>query len=147
MTIPERNFKMLAKLIDVEFIRDNRFDAARSKVPGYMDLHIDYLHGNELAALIALSHYYKVNGDMVSDPDMEVHVNFVDKTVVALTYQDTFGYRAVALADPPRRARVQRELNSFLATWLRNLVSQGHGIDAATIRTADSHRVVQAHEG
>ena len=92
----EKLYKALERVVDLDAVRENRFDAAKSKVAGFMDLNFDYLHGNELSARIALSHYYRQNGDMIADPDMEILVRFDRKEAEALTFQDIFGYSRIS---------------------------------------------------
>ena len=86
------------------------------KASGFMDLHVDVLGDETGARRIALSHYYKQNGDMVPDPDMELLVNADKQTVVAQSFQTAMIYQ---------RAR-STELDHFLSQWLNNLKAQGH---------------------
>jgi len=44
----------------------------------------------------------------------------------ALTYQDFFGYRRVYPEPGQVDLQAKKELNSFLNTWLSNLLTQGH---------------------
>ena len=90
MTRNQRNFKALQKVVDLEAVQRCAFDCGRSRVPGYMDLHFDYLYGNDVAAVVALSHYYRQNGDSIADPDMELRISFAKGTVEALAFQDSF---------------------------------------------------------
>jgi hypothetical protein len=101
---------------------------------GLMDLHFDYLgkdkNGNYL---IALSHYFKQNGDMVADPDMQIRILPGMQAAEAMTFQDQFGCQVVypdrgdgkEYVDPQRK----KELNKFLNQWLTNIIRQGHRID------------------
>lgn len=101
---------------------------------GFMDLHYDFLgkdkNGNYL---IALSHYFKQNGDSVPDPDMEIRISPEMKIAEAMTFQDQFRYKEVYLdkADGKEYVDLRRkkELNSFLNHWLTNIIQQGHKID------------------
>jgi len=77
---------------------------------------------------IALAHYYKQNGDMMADPDMEIRIFPELQMAEALTYQqDGLGLYQVVYPEPgkvyPRR---KRDLNQFLNQWLRNAIDQGH---------------------
>ncbi len=103
-------------------------EAGKSKVEGYMDLGLDVLHRSPERLLIALHHYYRhPSGDMIADPDMEIVVFPKLERAMALTYQDCFGFRAVEHGGSTDK-RCQRDLNSFLSQWLRNLIAQGHYI-------------------
>lgn len=96
---------------------------------GYMDLNVDILHKTAKYTDVALSHYYKHPcGDMIADPDMAIRV-WNHGAVEALSYQDTFGYRRVyddAEDGTVVYPVVKKSLNSFLNTWLSNLIEQGH---------------------
>ena len=129
MNVNKQNFKRLAKIIDLDAIREQRFDSAVSKSGAYMDLHYDYLYGSDLTATIALHHSYRVNGDSVPDPDMEFRVHFEHKTVRAMTYQDSFGYQDVVRSNGSIDTALQRKLDRFAALWLKNLHDQGHRLD------------------
>jgi len=93
---------------------------AKLSASGFMDLHVDILHKNGDVWRISLAHNYKAGGDVIPDPDMEVTVDFDNKTAQAETYQDTYVYR---VADD---AKSRKELNEFLVLWLSNLIEQGH---------------------
>ena len=56
-----------------------------------MDLNVDVLSKNRFS----LAHNYIQNGDVMSDPDMEIEVNFEMQTAEASAYQDYYGYQAV----------------------------------------------------
>ncbi len=101
----------------------------KSVVKGYMDLNLDILQRKPERIIIALSHYYKQNGDMIADPDMEVAVYPQRQTTEALTYQDCYSYRRVYGEDNATTdVRAKRDLNQFLSQWLSNLIAQGHRI-------------------
>lgn len=117
--------KLLDVVPDLLTIREH----GKSKVPGLMDLNFDVLHRTSSKIVIALSHYYKhPSGDMIADPDMEIAVYPDREAAEALTYQDSFGYRVVYHEGNRVDVRAKRELNSFLNTWLGNLIVQGHRI-------------------
>lgn len=99
----------------------------RSEVPGYMNLNLDVLGHDQKRMVIALSHLYRhPSGDMIPDPDMQITVFLSNEYAEAQTYQDIFGFRATETNAGQVDQRVQREINSFLLTWLGNLISQGH---------------------
>ncbi len=99
---------------------------AKSLVSGFMDLNMDLLYTEGEAVVIALSHYFEQNGDMVADPDMQLRVLPALEMAEALTYQDQWCYREVypkpGYVDP----RAKQELDTFLDYWLSNCLSQGH---------------------
>lgn len=114
--------KVVPELMTIE-------ESGKSKVDGFMDLNLDILHRRPDRLIIALSHYYKQNGDLVADPDLELAVYPMQEKAEALAYQDCWGYRRVYGEDGTDvDERAKRELNSFLNQWLTNLIQQGHCI-------------------
>lgn len=103
----------------------------KSTVPNFMDLNLDVLHKRSNRIVIALSHYYKQNGDMVADPDMELAVYPKLEIAEALSYQDSVCYRTIYSDDSGTEdIKAKKELNAFLDQWLSNLIEQGHCIKA-----------------
>ena len=92
------------------------------KADGFMDLHVDILYRKGDTARIAIAHNYIQNGDTISDPDMELLVDFKNQTVEAKTFQNIYAYSEVEDGNDA----LQDELNEFLAMWLNNLIEQGH---------------------
>lgn len=103
----------------------------KSKRTGYMDFSLELIHQDKTGYYLALSHYYKENGDMIADPDMVVLVNLKNQTVIPLSYQDRYKYE-ITFEDIYHRKLINvKELKaqtSFLGVWLRNLKKQGHKI-------------------
>src|SRR5450830_717841 len=117
--------RLLDVVPDLVSLRAGQY--GRSVVPGFMNLNLDVLHKDSKKLVIALSHLYKhPSGDMIPDPDMQVTVFLTEEYAEAQTYQDFYGFRATETNAGQVDQRTQRELNSFLLTWLGNLISQGH---------------------
>jgi len=91
------------------------------KSEGFMDLHVERLAENK----ISLTHYFKQNGDLVPDPDMEIKINDKFGTAEALTFQDQFSYMEVYPDKVHINMRAKKELNTFLLMWLDNIKKQG----------------------
>lgn len=129
------NYRRLLKVVPDLVEQLQNADAelhGKSYATGYMDLHFDLVGKNKRGYYVALSHYYKQNGDMIADPDMVLRVDLKNQTVEALTYQDSFGYKEVYdnyMNPQTVRTREQKSQNSFLGNWLRNLIQQGHEIE------------------
>lgn len=122
-------YQRLAKLIpDLTEIQPGSARVSRSA--GFMDLHLDVLQRSEDQLRIALHHAFKQNGDLVSDPDMEIRVYLKAgwSKAEALTYQDQFTYRVVYPEPNMVDVKAKRELNEFLAQWLKNCIDQGHSL-------------------
>ncbi|MBF4692320.1 DEAD/DEAH box helicase family protein [Fusibacter sp. Q10-2] len=120
--IRHENYKKLMKI--APGILNGRYRYMKLKASGFMDLVIETLYENR----ISLSHYYEQNGDLMSDPDMELIVDQNQKTLTAATFkQDNMAiyheaYQGNELVNPD----LEDELNNFLKNWLSNIVSQGH---------------------
>lgn len=105
-------------------IIENRYTYMKLQAPGFMDLVIEKFWDNR----ISLSHYYEQNGDLMSDPDMELILDLKNETLTAATYkQDNLmiyheAYNDTKLIDPA----LEIELNGFLEDWLKNIKAQGH---------------------
>ena len=92
-----------------------RFDKA-----GYQRLVIER-HGG----MISVAHYFEQNGDLVADPDVELHYPSWVPTAITQAY---FGYRQKFIERDGKTfvdTRFDREVSSFLAMWARNIKAQG----------------------
>ena len=125
--IYERIYRQLEQLGIIALVELNTA-AAKSSVPGFMDLHFDRLYDEEGAVIISLAHYFKQNGDLCCDPDMEIRIFPDRKMAEALTFQQAIPpiYQRVYPQPGFVNLRLKKDLNSFLATWLRNCIAQGH---------------------
>ena len=88
--------------------------------PGLMALHVDNLLNNT----ISLAHNGLQNGDVMSDPDMEVRINREGKMAEALTFQnDYLGIFQQVYPEPGKYyPKLKKELNDFLNDWLKNMI-------------------------
>jgi uncharacterized protein YqiB (DUF1249 family) len=99
-------------------------ESVHAKSGDLMDLVVEQLGKNHFS----LSHYFEQNGDLVSDPDMEVRVIPEMKMAEALTYQDQFGFQRVYPETDKIDVKAKKDLNAFLNNWLNNLLAQGFKI-------------------
>ena len=106
-----------------------RRSAGKSKLhsDALMDLNLDILSKQKNIIRIALSHYYKQNGDMIADPDMEIIINTELMTANAMTYQDSMIFQS-AEQDGGINQKLVNSLNEFVDQWLQNCIDQGHKI-------------------
>jgi len=83
-------FEMIyARLQQIGILDENgmmQADYLKFQSPGLMDLNVDRLTGDT----IALAHNGKQNGDVMSDPDVEVRINRPGKMAEALTFQNDY---------------------------------------------------------
>ena len=106
--------------------------------PGMMDLHVEKIEDDR----IALSHYYKQNGDMMADPDMEFTFDTANRLLIAETYQqDNLSYFVTA-EDSMETAQ---DLNYFASDWLQNIQNNRYrireiGLEGKNLNTEDSYK-------
>ena len=117
------------KLIQIIPDIATREEAGKSKLSSdaLMDLNLDVLSKQKNIIRIALSHYYKQNGDMIADPDMEIIINTELMTANAMTYQDSMIFQSAEQGGGINQKLVN-SLNEFLDQWLQNCIDQGHKI-------------------
>ncbi len=93
---------------------------ARFDMPGYQRLVIER-HGD----LISVAHYFEQNGDLVPDPEVELH--YPTWTPTAIT--QSIGYRCQKFIERDGKTfvdtRFHRQISSFLTMWARNIRAQG----------------------
>lgn len=132
MFIYELIYRKLNKLIPG--LEDLKAGESRksSAGEGFMDLHLDVLDKTDDYIIIALSHYYTQNGDMIADPDMEIKIFNKNRGMAeALTYQDSRCYQRVYPDAYHVIPKLKKSLNNFLNRWLRNCLQQKHFLGAA----------------
>jgi len=103
----------------------------KSKSSGFMDLVFEYRRKDgEGIHDISLAHTYVQNGDLMSDPFMELRVDFNLETVEAIYFE--MSCPPVSTSVYPAKGMVSFEekvsQNQFLSQWLTNLICQGHMI-------------------
>lgn len=124
--------KLLKVIPNLEEHLETGCEVGKSQSEGFMDLHFDYL-GSEGKGVhkISLAQYFKQNGDMVPDPDMEVRVFLELKAAEAMTFQNQWTYDQVYEEHEGKkyvRPKLKEDLNIFLNQWLQNCIEQGHFI-------------------
>lgn len=124
----EQLFKKISELVP-NLAQIEPGEGVKLKADGFMDLHIDVLMREKDKTTIAIAHYYKQNGDMVPDPDMEIAVYPDRKLAEALSYRDAYGYRQVYPEPGMVSPKAKTELNQFLNQWLNNIKMQGHKLE------------------
>jgi len=93
---------------------------ARFDMKGYQRLVIER-HND----LISVAHYFEQNGDLVADPDVELHYPSWVPTAITQAF---FGYRQKFIERDGKTfvdTQFDREVYSFLAMWARNIRAQG----------------------
>ena len=127
MPIQHQIFDQLLSIIP-DLQTRNKASKSKLESQSLMDLNLDILYRENNTTMIALSHYYKHDsGDLISDPDIVLLVNFDNKTATARTFQDTFGYQDV-MSGGVINTKLEQSLNEFVVMWNENNISYGHKI-------------------
>ena len=133
--IYQTNFDRLVKLGICDEAGVIRPDGKSESKP-YMDLvleavpHYSFRHSSSEAIYISLAHYFKQNGDLCSDPEMVLIIHPSLKSVEAFSYQLAIPavYQEVYPNADQVHLKFKKQQNSFLRTWLTNLIEQDHGV-------------------
>ena len=92
----------------------------RFDMKGYQRLVIER-HGE----LISVAHYFEQNGDLIADPDVELHYPSWVPTAITQAY---FGYRSKFIERDGKTfvdTRFHKQVSSLLTLWARNINAQG----------------------
>ena len=84
----------------------------RFEKTGYQPLVIER-HGE----MISVAHYFEQNGDLIADPDVELHYPSWVPTGITQAF---FGYRKTYVD-----TRFHKQVSEFLTMWARNIKTQG----------------------
>ena len=122
----QRNYRELYRLIPN---LDQIESSAILSSYGCQDLHLEILNRTQQETRFSLSHTVLEGSDIVPDPDMEIRIDSVNKTIEAMTFQDRDTYDEVYDEDGNiYNDGLKAELNKYLQRWLTNLLEQGHKI-------------------
>ena len=108
----------------MKLIPKNAKSFVRYKNQGFMDLTIDILSKTDDKTMIAMAHYAYQNGDAMADPDMEIILDHETQTTIPVHYQNDF----VGVYERSETDKQKLESNSFLSTWLDNIIKQCYKI-------------------
>lgn len=123
------NFKRLLQIAPdlIERLERGEEVYGKSIKTGYDDFSIELIFTDKTGYYLALAHYYKQNGDLVPDPDMQILVDPEMEVIQALAFQNARYYREVyndiydrKLVNPKEK----KAQNAFLEDWLKNLIAQ-----------------------
>lgn len=123
MRYGKSNYTALKPFIEAT---DNNDFHATFTADGFMDLTIEKLYytdpqGNDV---YSISHYDTLNGDLMSDPDIEFSVG--QGEINPLSFRNDFmGYMQRVYKEGTADTRAAREIDDFLHLWLKNIKAQG----------------------
>lgn len=99
-------------------------------VPGFMAVHIEHILTISQGKIWSVAHYYKQNGDLCRDPDMEF-LQGADGQYYPLSFRQDLPpvCQEAAKFDSQGQLKsfvpgIQRELVGFANTWLNNIKEQ-----------------------
>ena len=119
-----RNFaKMFPEIASGEY-RYLRMEAGEAG-GGMMPLHLEWIDTD----VIAVSHTYTVNGDLMRDPEMTFRMDREKGTLEPLTFQQDGSIQIYQQVYPePGRwiPKLRNDLNTFAQQWLKNISQQGY---------------------
>ena len=130
MNMYERIYQKLSKIIDLDKLRLK--GALKYISKGFMDLNLDFLFAGENGSFrIAMAHNFVQNGDLMTDPDMEIRILPSMRMAEALTFQQDFlGIYQQVYTEKNGQTSVsqttKKQLNAFLNQWLSNIQSQNY---------------------
>lgn len=139
----QRNYSFLEKIAPEILAGECRY--IRFTSGGFMPLSIQALSDNR----ISISHFYKQNGDLMSDPDMEFVIDRENKSLSARTYrQDGLGVNQSVENEYQEIAdfRLEKELNAFTSEWFKNISNQGYSRNKMIIEYPDFNMTVNYAE-
>lgn len=97
----------------------------------FMPVSVEFIHENEHGKQYSITHYYELNRDLMSDPDMTFLVSAVDSRVYPLTFRQD-GYppaehiAAMAMDGESilQRPKQQQDITRFANMWMQNIQAQ-----------------------
>ena len=130
-TYEHRNYVLLKKLAPEILSKESSYIhfVAGSAI---MPLTVEHLSGNR----IAVSHYYKQDGDSIADPDMEFVFDNENETLTAVSFQQGSFYQTTETPNGINKT-LERELNSFANQWFRNNDSYGFVKEVQKVKWQD----------
>jgi len=96
----------------------------------HFHLRLDMPHFDRLVIerhndMISVAHYFEQNGDLVADPDVELHYPTWVPTAITQAF---FGYRSKFIEREGKTyvdTRFHKQVSEFLTMWARNIKAQG----------------------
>ncbi len=121
-TTAHKNFQRFQKLFPE--IVSGQYEYLRLEAgEAYYPLVIHHKYGSHYC----MEHYYMQNGDRMYDPYMDFQIDKEAGTLRAFSYENSgIGVYNEADPDNPAYEKAINGFNSFFATWLNNIRSQGY---------------------
>lgn len=133
-TVFEKNYNLMVKLGII--LNDKTVPFYRKSISlGAMDLVVERneLHdgfNDQKCIGFSIAHYFVQNRDLCADPFMEILYYPDTNLVEAYSFEMSLHPMHEVVYPLPGKvnAKAKKVQNSFLHSWLNNLVAQGHGV-------------------
>jgi len=132
-TTAHKNFRRFQELFPE--IVSGQYEYLRLEAgEAYYPLVIHHKYGSHYC----MEHYYMQNGDRMYDPYMDFQIDKEAGTLGAFSYENSgIGVYNEADPDDPAYEKAINGFNSFFATWLNNIRSQGYEPVRASMMVSD----------
>lgn len=132
-TTAHKNFRRFQELFPE--IVSGQYEYLRLEAgEAYYPLVIHHKYGSHYC----MEHYYMQNGDRMYDPYMDFQIDKEAGTLRAFSYENSgIGVYNEANPDDPAYEKAINGFNSFFATWLNNIRSQGYELVRASMMVND----------
>jgi len=165
-TVYHKNYKLLLKIIpdlveNIDKIKkacsDAEVIAKKATSEGFMPLSFEtrymrYDTRKKGCPVISLAHYYTQNGDLLSDPFMEIEVCVEEEWVQAIFFEQHGALTKYAEVFPEKgkvNTSEKKSQNRFLTTWFTNLYQQGFQLyigDAPEQKDTGKDKIIEKPE-
>ena len=148
-TKPELNYRNFAKMFPEIASGEYRYLCmeAGEAGGGMMPLHLEWINTD----IVAVSHTYVQNGDLMRDPEMTFRINRENGTLEPLTFRQDGSIQIYQEVYPePGRwiPKLSRDLSSFAQQWLKNISEQNyHKREAVIERDGEDVRLTFDQDG
>lgn len=142
--INQINSQLFTAMVKTGLIQDGEFVIPGTyQSSGFMDLHIEDI-GNfrdllgRSAKVFSLAHYYKQNGDLMRDPDVQFGVNFEKQAIFPLSYRnDGIGFIQDVFDDNDNLVlKTEKSIGEFLLLFVSNIKDQGFLLSGPKVSAA-----------
>ncbi len=143
-TLPELNYRAFMRLFP-DFFKQNYTAMQLQAGESMMPLKIESIGDNE----ISIAHYYRQNGDSMSDPEMTFRIDHEKGTLEPLTYQqDGLGLYQQVYPEPGKWIpKLRKDLNRFTNQWFRNIEEQRYLPERAVMEVDGNRKEISYEEG
>ncbi|MDE6997300.1 MAG: hypothetical protein K2P04_05410, partial [Oscillospiraceae bacterium] len=143
---PELNYRTFVKMFP-EIANDEYRSLRMESGPGMMPLYLQWIDTD----VIAVSHTFMQNGDLMYDPEMTFRIDREKGTLESLTFrQDGFPRRNDEVYPEPGkwRPKLRSSLNRFAQQWFKNISQQNyHKREAVMVRDGENIRLTFDQDG